>query len=192
MSVKESASIRPFASPSGATAPLPTSATWTDAWLQGAFASFLAPMRRGRLEVRLPDGERLSFGGTEPGPEASIVVNDRRVFRRCALSGDIGFGEAYQAGEWESDDLYAVIAWFCANADTAPTLAGSSNRPLSLRLFSAANRLRHLFNRNTRSGSRRNIHAHYDLGNAFYRLWLDPTLTYSMWLILPALRCSPR
>ena len=185
MRVKESASIPPFpdASPDvsalSPSATQPVSSSWMDAWLQAAFASFLAPMRRGRLTVRLPDGATLDLGGHEPGPVASITVLNRRMFRRCAWSGDIGFGESYQAGEWESDDLYAVIAWFCANADTAPTLAGSANRPWSLRLFSAANRLRHRFNRNTREGSRRNIHAHYDLGNAFYRLWLDPTLTYS-------------
>jgi len=136
-------------------------------------------MQRGQLEVRLPDQSVEVFGGALEGPNACIEVRDTRFFRRCAWSGDIGFGEAYQAGEWDTDDLYAVIAWFCANADTAPTLSGSSNRPLHLRVFSAANRLRHRMNRNSVSGSRRNIQMHYDLGNAFYRLWLDPTMTYS-------------
>ncbi len=177
--VKNSALLPSVPGTSRAAHSQPIRTGWIDAWCQAAFASFLHPMQRGRLDVLLPDRSRMSFGGTLPGPEAFLAVHDPRFFRRCVASGDIGFGESFQAGEWDSDDLSAVIAWFCANADNAPTLAGSSNRPLSLRLFSSANRLRHLFNRNTRIGSRRNIHAHYDIGNAFYSLWLDPTLTYS-------------
>lgn len=139
----------------------------------------LRPMRRGRLEMILPGGGREVFGGVEPGPEARMEVRSAAFFRRCALSGDIGFGEAYQAGEWDTDDLFAVIGWFCANAEQAPTLSGSTNRPWHLRLLSAGNRLRHWLNRNTPAGSRHNIHAHYDIGNRFYEIWLDPSMTYS-------------
>jgi cyclopropane-fatty-acyl-phospholipid synthase len=136
-------------------------------------------MRRGRLVMVAPDGSIDTFGGVEPGPEARMMVRSHRFYRRCARSGDIGFGEAYQAGEWESEDLRAVIGWFCANADCAPTMLGSENQPWHLRLFSLTNRTRHWLNRNTLAGSKHNIHAHYDLGNRFYELWLDPSMTYS-------------
>ena len=136
-------------------------------------------MRRGRLEMVAPNGSIDSFGTGENGPVARMVVRDHRFYRRCARSGDIGFGEAYQAGEWESEDLGAVIGWFCANTDCAPTMSGSENQPWHLQLFSLTNRMRHWLNRNTLSGSKHNIHAHYDLGNRFYELWLDPSMTYS-------------
>jgi cyclopropane-fatty-acyl-phospholipid synthase len=146
---------------------------------RGFVRKVLTPMRRGRLEMVAPDGTVDTFGGAEPGPQARMMIRDHRFYRRCTLTGDIGFGEAYQAGEWESDDLYSVISWFCSNTDSAPTMSGSANQPLHLQLFSAANRVRHWMNRNSLAGSRHNIHAHYDLGNRFYQLWLDPTMTYS-------------
>lgn len=136
-------------------------------------------MHRGRLEMVAPDGSIDTFGTGENGPVARMMVRNHRFYRRCARSGDIGFGEAYQAGEWESDDLRAVIGWFCANTDCAPTMSGSENQPWHLQLFSLTNRMRHWLNRNTLSGSKHNIHAHYDLGNRFYELWLDPSMTYS-------------
>ena len=177
--VKNSASLSPIADPARAGVATPLFSRWTNDLARRFVSAVLRPMHRGRLELVGPDGVMEVIGGGEPGPQARMEVRDPAFYRRCAMTGDVGFGEAYQAGEWETDDVYSVIAWFCANTDSAPTMSGSKNQPWHLRVFSVANRARHWFNRNTLAGSRSNIHAHYDIGNAFYRLWLDPTMTYS-------------
>ncbi len=135
--------------------------------------SFAARLRRGTLEVSLPNGRRLRFGGLEPGPAAVMVVNDLGFARRFIGGGDIGIAEAYLRGEWETPDLTAFLLLFCVNYDLSQTML--EHRPF-VRLWQ---RLRHLMNRNTRQRARRNIHAHYDLGNRFYESWLDETMTYS-------------
>lgn len=150
-----------------------------DTICQRAVLSALGPMKRGRLSVRLPTGETRVFGGATDGPTATILVRRADFFRRCCLYGDIGFGEAYVDGAWETPDVTAVIKWFIANADTAPTLSGSRRTPIAVNLLSLFNRAKHLLRENTRSMSRQNIQEHYDLGNAFYELFLDPTMTYS-------------
>ncbi len=139
----------------------------------------LADMRAGELRMVLPDGRVLSFGTGTDGPAAVMRVRDWRFFGRCALDGDIGFGESYQAGEWDTEDLAGVIGWFCANEENAPSMSGSRVNRWHFGLFNLGNRLRHLLRKNTIRGSRANIHAHYDLGNEFYGLWLDSTMTYS-------------
>jgi cyclopropane-fatty-acyl-phospholipid synthase len=127
----------------------------------------------GSLLARLPDGRELLFRGARPGPEAIIVVHDLSFARRLASGGDIGFAEAYLRGEWDTPDLTAFLELFCVNRSIISSLLG--DRPLARlgQLFA------HWLNRNTKRGSRRNIHAHYDLGNRFYEAWLDPTMTYS-------------
>lgn len=139
----------------------------------------LAPMTRGALTMRLPDGTRRVLGNGQDGPTAEMHLRSRNFFRRCVVGGDIGFGESYQAGEWDSPDLTAVVGWFCANAESAPTFSGTRNRDPFTNVGKVANWLRHRLHRNSLTGSRANIRAHYDLGNAFYSLWLDPTMTYS-------------
>lgn len=127
----------------------------------------------GRLDIVLPDGTRCTFAGREPGPEAALHVRRTRMVRRLALGGAIGFAEAYVDGDFDTPDLVALIALGAANeAALGRTLRGGALARLGARLV-------HRMRPNTRSGSRRNIAAHYDLGNAFYALWLDPTLTYS-------------
>jgi cyclopropane-fatty-acyl-phospholipid synthase len=135
--------------------------------------SFAARLQRGTLEARLPDGRRLRFGGREPGPEAVIIVKHFGFARRFIGSGDIGIAEAYIRGEWETPDLTQFLLLFCVNRDLATTLL--KHRPI-VRLWQ---RLRHLMNRNTKHRAKRNIRAHYDLGNRFYESWLDETMTYS-------------
>ncbi|HTA17211.1 MAG TPA: cyclopropane-fatty-acyl-phospholipid synthase family protein, partial [bacterium] len=110
----------------------------------------------------------------EEGPSAEMIVGNWTFFRRLLLSGDIGLGESYQEGEWNSPDLRSVIRVFGANLD----LADDRNLALSL-AGRALNRLGHLLRRNTRSGSRRNIAAHYDLSNDLYAKFLDETWMYS-------------
>lgn len=136
-------------------------------------------MSRGRLTLRLPDGTVRRFGGDAGGPAAEMHLNRHRFFRRGVMQGDVGFGEAYQDGDWDSPDLAAVIGWFCANVNQAPCMSGSRQSDWRLGFLSVANRIRHWLNRNSPGGSRANIRAHYDLGNDFYRLWLDETMTYS-------------
>ncbi|MGE5946082.1 MAG: class I SAM-dependent methyltransferase [Betaproteobacteria bacterium] len=131
----------------------------------------LENLHGGLLEVRLPDGSSRLFGEGEPG--VTLVVHDEAVFQRILARGDIGFAEAYFDGQWDSSDVTGLLRLFAANRDGLRRAVYGNWR----QLLSA--RLRHWLNRNSRSGSKRNIMAHYDLGNAFYALWLDPTMSYS-------------
>ena len=133
--------------------------------------ALLEKIRGGLLEVRLPDGARFLFGEGEPG--VTMQVNDEAVFARVLAKGDIGLAEAYLDGEWDSPDVTALLALLARNRDALRDAVYGSWRHL------LAARLRHWFNRNSRAGSKRNIMAHYDLGNDFYRLWLDPGMSYS-------------
>ncbi len=136
-------------------------------------ARLLATVEKGRLGVVLPGGTQLSVRGPQPGPEATLVLHRWRAVRRLLAGGDIGFSDAYIDGDWTSPDLAAFIELAALNRDQmARSMAGS----LPLRLW---NRMSHALNANSRTGSRRNIAFHYDLGNEFYRLWLDPSMTYS-------------
>ena len=133
----------------------------------------------GELTIQLPSGERVRCSGREPGPVADIHFLKWRTIMRVAVGGDVGLAASYCDGEWMSSDLPALIEWGARNGDQfmdsikgmAPTLL--------------LNRVVHRLRANTRSGSRRNVVAHYDLGNEFYRLWLDRTMTYSS-AIFPA------
>jgi len=130
-------------------------------------------MRRGTLDLTLPDGRRLHLRGAEAGPSAALVLHRDRAARRMLTGGGVGFGEGYADGDWETDDIAALVRLVLANQPVAAG-AGWLARPLGW-----LDRLVHLSRANTRRGSRRNIAAHYDLGNAFYRPWLDAGMTYS-------------
>lgn len=127
----------------------------------------------GRLTVLLPNGEVHQLEGPQPGPAAVFDIKDYRFARRVLASGDIGFAEGYMAGEWESPHLAALLESFAHNYEHIRRLVDGHA------LMRAIHWLSHRMNRNSRSGSKKNIHAHYDLGNAFYAAWLDPTMTYS-------------
>lgn len=130
-------------------------------------------LSRGRLNVRTPDGRVLAFEGTEPGPQATLLINDHRFARRILRSGDLGVAEGFLRNEWDSPDLTAFLELFCANAEQV------QNYLMAKPAYRALQFLKHWMNRNTKKGSRRNIEAHYDLGNSFYEQWLDPSMTYS-------------
>jgi cyclopropane-fatty-acyl-phospholipid synthase len=130
-------------------------------------------IRAGSLVMQLPDGRRLLFKGTEPGPDAEMIVRDYRFARRLVLEGDVGFAEAFIRGEWDSPDPVAFLYFFCVNLDAVRHM--TRYNPLAGLL----QKYRHWRNRNTKTQARRNIIAHYDLGNTFYRAWLDPSMTYS-------------
>ena len=134
---------------------------------------FLRGFEAGRLTVELPSGERVVHRGSRPGREAVVVLHRWRAIRRLATGGDIAFAKSYIDGDWSCQDLTALIQ---LAAENAASLDPSIAAPLPVRVFS---RLRHLLRGNSKSGSRSNIAFHYDLGNDFYRQWLDPAMVYS-------------
>ncbi len=127
----------------------------------------------GTLDVQMPGGRTLRLGGKWPGPAARITILDLQFARRLGRGGDIGIAEAYIAGMWETPDLTEFLALFAANQPVIQRLL--ANRPV----VRALQRFQHFLNRNSRRGAKRNIHAHYDLGNGFYGAWLDPDMNYS-------------
>jgi len=127
----------------------------------------------GRLTVVLPDGARHQLTGVSPGHAAVLTIRDPRFAARVLKSGDIGFAEGYVAGEWDTPDLAVLLETLVNNYDHIRRLFDGNL------LMNMVNWFGHRLNRNSRRGSRRNIHAHYDLGNAFYAAWLDPSMTYS-------------
>ncbi|HYD27270.1 cyclopropane-fatty-acyl-phospholipid synthase family protein [Brevundimonas sp.] len=127
----------------------------------------------GRLTLVLPDGTRRRLEARHAGHEAVLEIRSYRFAGRVLRGGDIGFAEGYMAGEWDSPDLAILLEALANNYDHIRRLFDGNP------LVNAVNWLGHRLNRNSRRGSRRNIHAHYDLGNAFYASWLDETMTYS-------------
>jgi cyclopropane-fatty-acyl-phospholipid synthase len=141
----------------------------------------LSKIRVGQLSLRLPNGEVRFFG--EPAADAStanqvfpravIQLNNWSLFSSVLKSGDIGFAESYIRDDWSTDSLIDVLALLIANRE-----------PLEKAVYGTwigrlSYRIKHLLNRNSKENSRKNIHAHYDIGNPFYQLWLDPSMTYS-------------
>lgn len=141
------------------------------------FAGFLKLLsknwRWGQLTLALPDGQTKHLVGSRSGHRAVLVVHDYRFASRVLRSGDIGFADGYMAGEWDTPDLPALLETLANNYDHIRRLFDGSA------WMKAVNWLGHSLKRNSRSGAKRNIHAHYDLGNDFYRSWLDPSMTYS-------------
>jgi cyclopropane-fatty-acyl-phospholipid synthase len=137
------------------------------------FLSLLGRIQHGHLTLVTPDETRMEFGDVHTPHGATLKVHDWRACARILRSGDIGFAEAYGAGWVDSPDVTSLLR-----------LALRNESVLERAMFGGAlsrcwYRLRHLLRPNTRAGSKRNIHAHYDLGNDFYALWLDPSWTYS-------------
>lgn len=139
----------------------------------------LSKMALGHLHVEWPDGSIQTYGDGSLSPAATLRVKNTDFFRKCALFGGIGLGEAYVDGDWETDDIRAVLEWFILNIAHNEQMQGSSQRIPGVGLLKLFNRIGHMLRRNSVSMSRRNISEHYDLGNDFYKLWLDPTMTYS-------------
>ncbi|MCF8503320.1 MAG: cyclopropane-fatty-acyl-phospholipid synthase family protein [Caulobacter sp.] len=129
--------------------------------------------RHGSLTWVLPNGTEIPCRGAEPGPDARLIVRDYRFIRRCLTAGSIGFAEGYMADEWETPDLTALLSGFALNFDRLQALVAGNP------VIRAINFITHALRRNDRRGSKKNIHAHYDLGNHFYARWLDSSMTYS-------------
>jgi cyclopropane-fatty-acyl-phospholipid synthase len=132
----------------------------------------LLQIKGGLARVTLPDGRRMLFG-EDVAAAVDFRIKDYRFARQVVASGDIGFAEGFIAGYWETSDLPALLTLLASNVERFTTLFEGSL------VGKATHWLRHLANANTKRGSRRNILAHYDLGNRFYEAWLDASMTYS-------------
>lgn len=131
----------------------------------------LGKLQHGALHLELPDGCSAHYG--DNSYPVTLRLHDWSLCDAAIKSGDIGFAETFIDGSWTTDNLTGLIELFIHNRQAVESLI--YGKWWGNLLY----RVRHLFNRNSRSGSRKNIHAHYDIGNDFYRLWLDPSMTYS-------------
>lgn len=133
----------------------------------------LSQVVRGDITIVLPNGETLHRQAANPGPSAKLVIRRWRTVWRLMTGGELAFADAYIAGDWWTPNLLAFLEFgACNDASMQQAISGAAMQRL-------LRRLRHWQNRNTRTGSRRNIAAHYDLGNSFYKLWLDRGMQYS-------------
>jgi cyclopropane-fatty-acyl-phospholipid synthase len=142
--------------------------------------NFFSEMRLGSMKMTLPGGQEIFYGSYDPDSiNADIRVKDAAFFRKTVLFGDVGFGESFVDGDWETSDIFKVIAWMILNIDACPALAYDRPGFNVFNLFWFIDRLGHSKRRNTLNGSQRNIQEHYDLSNDFFALFLDPTRAYS-------------
>ena len=133
----------------------------------------LRNVKFGQIQLALPDGEILTFGRKSPDGPAVLKVHNMAFFNRTLRQGAMGFAESYMDGEWSSPDLAKLLILLNSNMTMLQQSIGKN------RATQWINRIIHILRPNTREGAKRNIHAHYDLGNEFYALWLDATMTYS-------------
>jgi cyclopropane-fatty-acyl-phospholipid synthase len=145
---------------------LPKRAQWT--------LTALLNLTFGSISVRMPDGRSFRVDGRKPGPHANLILHNWNLPQRAFMRGTIGVAESYMDGDWESPDVTSFLELFIVNMDLGDKYATGGRG-----LLHFIERIRYWLNINTRSQSRKNISAHYDLGNAFYREWLDPSMTYS-------------
>ena len=139
----------------------------------------LGKMTAGHLRLELPDGSVQEIGQSGAEISASIKIRRADFFQKVMFYGDVGFGESYVDGDWDTPSIERVISWAIHNIDTSPAMSGSKTKATVLNLLKFGNRVKHLLRPNTKETARQNISEHYDLGNDFYQLWLDPTMTYS-------------
>jgi cyclopropane-fatty-acyl-phospholipid synthase len=139
----------------------------------------LTKLPHGHLHLRLPDGTDIAAGSADSAYRASIRIQRPEFFTKVVLYGDIGFAEAYMDGDWETDNLTAVLQLMLLNLEEIAVLSGSKRRFSPMNVLKVLNRFGHELSQNSKRGSRKNISAHYDLSNDFFRLFLDPTMTYS-------------
>ena len=137
------------------------------------FLTMMSRIDYGSISILTPEGDYLNFRGKKEGEHITLKIIDWKFCEELFLKGDIGLGESYIKGQWESDNINKLIKFGIDNKkQLEKVIKGSFLRIMFYRL-------KHLMNRNSIKGSKKNIHAHYDLGNAFYKLWLDDTMTYS-------------
>lgn len=145
----------------------------TDSKWGQLFLQMMSKIRYGSASIITPEGSHLNFLGTDKGVHVSLKILDWQFCDELFLKGDIGLGESYINGLWESDNINDLIKFGIDNKEQLErVIKGAFVRIIFYRI-------KHLLNRNSKGGSKKNIHAHYDLGNSFYKLWLDSSMTYS-------------
>jgi cyclopropane-fatty-acyl-phospholipid synthase len=142
---------------------------FADRWV----ARLVNGLKVGHLTIETPSGARVEGRGETGEPRATLILHKWRTMRRLMFGGDVGFAEAYLDGDWSTPDLATLIEFAVLNENALGDVTAGR------RLTRLLHRVKHILRANTKSGSRRNIEAHYDLGNDFYKLWLDPSMTYS-------------
>lgn len=142
-------------------------------WFARKFLKLLLRIESGKLYIKFPNGKSVQFESGNPGPVAKIHLHNWRLPRKVALSGTIGVAESYMDEDWDSPDVTSMLEFFLVNRSIYGDVASQSP------IINFMESVRHWFNKNTKSGSQKNISAHYDLGNDFYSLWLDSSMTYS-------------
>ena len=140
--------------------------------------NLLVKMNLGKLTVTLPEGQTVVLGNTDE-MHANIKINDNVFFKKVLISGDVGFGESYVDGDWDTSSITNVIKWTILNVENMVSMSGNKRSFDPTTLLNGINKVFHKFNKNTKSGSKKNIEYHYDLSNNFYKLWLDESMTYS-------------
>jgi len=127
----------------------------------------------GSLDMILPNGQKLRFEGKQAGPHGTVMIHDDKVARKLLTRGKLGFCEAYLDGDWTSPNIASFYEMVLRNEDVLlKVMHGKA-------WFRKLSKFIHSFNANSKSGSKRNIYRHYDIGNDFYQTWLDPSMTYS-------------
>lgn len=148
------------------------------------FQSATSSMKNGSMRFVEPDGSGYTLGDVNslhPNFHNALIQVNRpdSFYKRTVLQGDVGFAESYMDGDWDTDSITNVLSWFLLNVDSGPSTSGSKEFKPHIKIMNYFNRLYHLYRSNSIKGSRRNIVEHYDLGNDFYKLFLDKTMTYS-------------
>lgn len=146
---------------------------------QTKILDILSKMPFGRMNLTLPDGRLLVLGDGSGTITAEVTITNPDFFRRVVLFGDIGFGEAYVDGDWETNNIRNVIKWFLLNVEFTPGASGSKSNIFALNILRFLNKGAHVRRANSLSQSKQNIAQHYDLNNDFFGLFLDPSMTYS-------------
>ncbi|MFI5160699.1 MAG: class I SAM-dependent methyltransferase [Sphingobacteriales bacterium] len=139
----------------------------------------MSRMDMGSMHLTLPDGESITLGNGKGNVSANVTINSNEFYRQVILYGDIGFGEGYVNGLWDTDNITNVIKWFLLNVENNPAVSGNKTQAVALNVLKWFNKISHYKKANSISGSRKNISEHYDLNNDFFGNFLDPTMTYS-------------
>lgn len=142
------------------------------------FLSLLSNFKTGKMTLTFPDNTHLQIGDGK-GIEADIRINNPDFFKKCIFYGDIGFGEAYCDGDWDTKNLSNVIRWVIQNVESSGVMSGSKAKSFAYNLLGKMNRVTHILNRNSKENARANVSHHYDLSNDFYQIMLDETMSYS-------------
>lgn len=150
-----------------------------ESWYQKIVFQKLNIAKIGTLRIHLPNDNHFDFGEQQNSIRSEMRIHDINFFKRLVLHSDIGLGESYTSGEWDSDNITSVIEWFIANFAGQSTTNNGLLQTLLNKLATIPNQLLHYARSNSIRQSKKNIQAHYDIGNSFYQEWLDETMTYS-------------